>query len=79
MMEITEIKSLPDVWLGFTSFKDVTVISESNICVRISLQYKLHGTEGCFREKVISLNFLKKLHICAYKYMGYTSVTYTYL
>jgi len=46
--------------LGFTSFKDATVISESNICIRISLQHNLQGTESCFRENVVVLKFLNK-------------------
>lgn len=54
MMEITDIKSLPNVWLGFTSLKEATVISESNICVRISLQYNFHGTERCFKKRWLS-------------------------
>jgi hypothetical protein len=37
-MEIAESKSLPNIWLDFTLFKGTTLISESHICVRISLQ-----------------------------------------
>jgi len=63
--------------MGFTSFKDYTVISESNICVRISLQYNLPGAERRFREKLFVLKFLNKLTCVCVKYMGYTRLAYT--